>query len=195
MKKLLNTILLLLAPLSLFATDQYTLGWNNPSTTYTVANGSSPVNIWGNTVWLTANQTAGLSMSVVNVNNLNLSDYTLNYVVRASDGSYSLGTLGDLNGIGDSFSVGTVNATDSISFFVSSDAYGTYNAWVSNAGWVNTSIDYVIQSGQWSNGTVTVRIAATASTPAGQPLPGVLTSLMIGGAIGGFYLRRKQKAA
>lgn len=195
MKKLLNTILLLLAPLSLFATDQYTLGWNNPSTTYTVGNGASPVNIWGNTVWLTANETAGLSMSVVNVNNLNLSDYTLNYVVRAADGSYTLGTLGDLNGIGDTFSVGTVNATDSISFYVSSDAYGTYNAWVNGAGWVNTSIDYVIQSGQWSNGTVTVRIAATGSTPAGQPLPGVLTSLMLGGAIGGFYLRRKQKAA
>lgn len=196
MKKLLNTILCLLAPLSLFATEQYTVGWNNPSTTYTIANGGSPVNASGSTVWFTANEVAGMSLSVIGVNNLTLTDFALSYVTRSAGGAYTVTSLGDLNNIGQDFTVNSVNATDSISFFVSSDTLGTANTWVNGAGWVSTTADYVIQSGVYSNGTVTLRITPIgAVAPAGQPLPGVLASLMIGGAVGGFYLRRKRKAA
>lgn len=189
MKHLFSIILFVFAPLSLFAAPQYSIGWNNPNTTYQVNSGSG-------TTWLKANETAGLQLSVISTNNLSLSGFTLNYTVKAADGSLSTVSLGSLDSIGQDFALNMVNANDSVEFFIAKDGKRTtMNTWISGLGWDGSSADYVIQDSASPNGTVTIRVKpVAASAPSGQPLPGVVVSLMISGVVGGFYLRRKKAA-
>ena len=106
---------------------------------------------------------------------------------------------------GQSVNIGTVKAGDNLKFFLASNSHaiGTaeenWKAW--GDGWDTSANTYEYlhfgaNYGPWGSQYVTTTFKVDGgATPSGQPLPGVLASLLIGGAsLGAFALRRRKSA-
>lgn len=107
---------------------------------------------------------------------------------------------------GDSVNIGSITAGSNLKFYLSdaSSVQGTadvnWTAW--GSGWDTTvgTYDYLhfgANYGKWDSKYVTTTFTVSGNaTPTGQPLPGALAALLVGGAgAGAFAIRRKKTAA
>jgi len=145
---------------------------------------------------------------------LSTSDLTLNFMsnisnwdtltVQATDAAGNV-TNNTVAITGQSVNIGTVNAGDSLKFFLTSNSpvIGTaeehWSAW--GSGWDTSTASYEYlhfgaNYGPWGSQYVTTTFQVEGSAaPTGQPLPGIWATLLIGGASLGAFTIRKRKFA
>ncbi|MBS1368726.1 MAG: hypothetical protein HPZ91_02110 [Lentisphaeria bacterium] len=145
---------------------------------------------------LTVAQDAGL---VLNFSSGGWQDSITNWealtvVSTKPDGSTVTNTV-DITG--NSVAVGNVSKGDSLEFWLSkngNDFYQFDHVW--GSGWDNGMHDYLhfgANWGEWGSRYSEFQFQVSGSAPSGQPLPGVLATLLIGGASGGMMAWRRKR--
>lgn len=127
--------------------------------------------------------------------------------VQATDANGNV-TTNTVNITGSTVNIGSIRAGDDLKFYLTNNStvQGTANvnwsAW--GSGWDTAANTYEYlhfgaNYGKWDNKSVVTQFKVNgtpAPTPTGQPLPGALAALLIGGAsAGAFAIRRKKTSA
>lgn len=143
------------------------------------------------------------------------SNLTLNFVSNISNWNtltvQATDTLGNVTTntveiTGQSVNIGDVKTGDNLKFFLTSNssAHGTadinWTAWGSGwdvAEWTYEYLHFGANYGKWGSRYVATTFTVDGSAaPTGQPLPGALAALLVGGAgAGAFAIRRKKTAS
>lgn len=155
-------------------------------------------------------QDSNLTLNVISWNDWKTSAITdwQGLIVEATDASGNV-TTNTVAITGNSINIGNVNAGDTLKFYLTGTQgttnTGGYGNW--GSGW-DTSVgtyEYVYFAGNYMDASsstsnyisVAFQITggpATGPAPTGQPLPGALAALLVGGAGAGAFAFRRKKA-
>jgi hypothetical protein len=150
---------------------------------------------------------SNLTLNIIGLNQGSLSDWS-GLIVETTNAS---GTTSQTVAItGNSINIGNVTAGDTLKFYLTGSQGTTNNSYDGTwgSGWdynPEAGIDmyeylyFAGNYGQWVSGYVSVQFQISGTptpAPTGQPLPGALAALLVGGAgAGAFAIRRKKPVA
>ncbi len=152
-------------------------------------------------------ETASLSVQVTG-NDLFKNYNVFGYQVVSADGSTRTVEMPTANANGKKFDLGSFNTGDTVSFFVvkngeystdfqltKTDGNNHFNLEVWGANWSGATVFEIKINGGEAIAFNPADPSGGGTSPTGQPLPGILASLLIGGSVLGIARRARKKQA